>query len=39
MIRDGDIDREIIGDRWQQTLSLKERQVEHQAECEAGLDG
>jgi hypothetical protein len=39
MIVDGDIDPEHIGDRTQKTLSLTQQLVEHQARCEAGLNG
>src|SRR3984957_20146192 len=39
MIRDGNMDPEHIGDRTKQPLGLTERLVEHQAKCEAGLDG
>ena len=40
MIRDGDIDREQIGDRTQKTFGLTQRLVEHQTKRkETGLDG
>ena len=39
VIWNGDIDLEHIGDRAKQPLGLTERLVEHQAECEAGLNG
>ena len=39
MIRNGNGDAEHISDRTKQPLGLTERLVEHQAECEAGLNG
>src|ERR1700692_1248074 len=39
VIWNGDIDLEHIGNRAKQPFGLTERLVEHQAECEAGLNG
>ena len=39
VIRDGNGDTEHLSDRTEQTFGLSERLVEHQAECETGLDG
>ena len=39
VIGDGDINIEHLDDRPQQTLSLTQRLMKHQAERQAGLDG